>query len=97
MFRQQRKRYHTIRERAETDSNIMSVIIDGMDQNATNLPHTKRMQKSDVNLWHLRNHLTGVIVHGHGSWAFLDFCQWPHDPNLTTNLLMKVQCHKTIM
>ena len=46
--------------------------------------------KSDVNLWHLRTHLTGVIIHGHGAYAFLDFLQWPHDPNLTCNILIKV-------
>ncbi|KAL5471625.1 hypothetical protein EMCRGX_G029762 [Ephydatia muelleri] len=46
----QRKRYHCIRERAETDRSIMPVIIDGMDQNSTQLPHTKRLQKSDANL-----------------------------------------------
>ena len=68
----------------------MSIIIDGMDQNSTNLPHMKRLQKSDVNLWYLRTHLTGVIVHGHGTCCYLDFQQWPHDPNLTCNLLIKV-------
>lgn len=60
--RDQRRRYHTIREKAETDQSIMSIIIDGMDQNATNLPHCKRVQKSDCNKWHLRTHLTGMCV-----------------------------------
>jgi hypothetical protein len=87
---EQRKRYHSIREQAETDMTIMSVIIDGMDQNSTNLPHMKRIQKSDVNLWFLRTHLTGAIVHGHAVYAFLDFMQWPHDPNLTTNLIAQL-------
>ena len=68
----------------------MSIIIDGMDQSATNLPHLKKISKSTVNLWHLRTHLTGAIVHGHGSEGFLDFLQYPHDPNLTINILLKI-------
>ena len=89
-YREQRKRYHSIREKAETDSSIISMIIDGMDQNSTSMPHIKRMKKSDANLWQLRTHLTGAIIHGHGSWAYLDFLQWPHDPNLTCNIILKV-------
>jgi len=66
------------------------MIIDGMDQSATNLPHLKKISKSTVNLWHLRTHLTGIIVHGCGSEGFLDFLQYPHDPNLTINILLKI-------
>ena len=33
---------------------------------------------------------TGVIIHGHCSQVFIDFLQWAHDPNLTTNILVKV-------
>ena len=68
----------------------MSVIIDGMDQNSTHLPHSKRVQKSDSNLWHFRTHLTGSIVHGHSGCVFLDYMQWPHDPNLTVTILCEV-------
>ena len=81
----------------------MSVIIDGMDQNSTHLPHSKRVQKSDSNLWHFRTHLTGCIVHGHSGYVFLDYMQWPHDPNLTVKILCEVsriifQCtYNTIM
>lgn len=88
--RAQRRRYHSIRERAETDRSILSVIIDGMDQNATSMPHFKRKSKSAVNLWHLRTHVTGVIVHGKGSFTYCDILQWPHDPNLTMNILLHV-------
>lgn len=66
------------------------MIIDGMDQNSTNLPHSKRLQKSDCNLWHFGTHLTGCIVHGHSSYVFLDFLQFPHDPNLTIHVLCEV-------
>ena len=42
IIRDQRARYHDIRSKAEVDSSIMSIIIDGMDQSATNLPHLKK-------------------------------------------------------
>ena len=32
----------------------LSIIIDGMDQNKTNLPHILRERKSGSNLWRLR-------------------------------------------
>ena len=67
----------------------MSVIMDGMDQNATNMPHLKRLNKSAANLWRLKTHVTGVISHGHGSYAYIDLLQWPHDPNLTINILVE--------
>ena len=88
--RDQRARYHEIREKAEVDHSIMSVIIDGMDQSATNLPHLKKVSKFTVNLWHLRTHFTGAIVHGKGSEGSLDFLQYPHDPNLTMNVLLRI-------
>ena len=68
----------------------MSVIIDGMDQNSTYLPYSKRVQKSDSNLWHLHTHLTGSIVHGHSGDVFLDYMQWPRDPNMTVTILCEV-------
>ena len=89
IYREQRERYHSIRERAEADRSIMSVIMDGMDQNATNMPHLKRLNKSAANLWRLKTHVTGVISHGHGSYAYIDLLQWPHDPNLTINILVE--------
>ena len=73
----------SIREKAETDYNLMSIIIDGMDQNSTRLPHLKIPQK-------IRTNVTGIIFHGHDSYALLDFFQWLHDPNMTCNILIKV-------
>ena len=89
-YRDQRARYHEIRDKAEVDPSIMSIIIDGMDQSATHLPHLKKISKSSVNLWHLRTHFTGAIVHGKGSSGYLDFLQYPHDPNLTINVLLRI-------
>ena len=39
--------------------------------------------KSCQNLWTLRTHLTGVLVHGTGTFCYYDYLQFPHDCNLT--------------
>ena len=67
----------------------MSLILDGMDQNKTNLPSLVRVTKSCQNLWCLRTHLTGCLVHGVGAFNYFDFLQWSHDCNLTLCTLME--------
>ena len=67
----------------------MSLILDGMDQNKTNLPSFIRVAKSCQNLWCLRTHLTGCLVHGVGAFNYFDFLQWSHDCNLTLCTLME--------
>lgn len=59
-----------------------------MDQNKTNIPHFVRLTKSAQNLWTLRTHLSGVLVHGKGNFGYFDFLQWPHDCNLTITCLL---------
>ncbi len=81
------------REKARSKpSKYLSVIIDGMDQNKTNVPHVTQETKSTQNLWRLRSHLTGALVHtksvnGKVVFAFFDLMQWPHDSNLTIAVL----------
>ncbi len=71
-FRQERQRYYTNhREAIENPRDSISVIVDGMDQNKTNLPHLTRIPKSCQNLWSLRSHLTGVKVHGGGVYCYI--------------------------
>ncbi len=88
--RDQRQRYHRLRDKAESDPSLPSIILDGMDQNKTNLPHLKRVEKSAANLWQCWTHLTGAIIHGKQAEAYFDLHQWPHDPNLTINILARV-------
>lgn len=38
----------------------------------------------------VRVHLTGVIVHGHGAYGFFDMDEWPHNANITINVLLNV-------
>ena len=65
-----------------------------MDQQKTNLPNTTTISKSASNLWRLRTHITGAIVHtkapcGKLTYAFVDMLQWPHDSNLTVTILLR--------
>jgi hypothetical protein len=61
-----------------------------MDQNKTDLPHFIRKSKTASNMWVLRTHVTGAIVHGRRSYAFIDVHLWPHDSNLTINVLQNI-------
>lgn len=89
MLREQRQRYYKNRQAAiEAPSENLSLIIDGMDQNKTNIPHFVHLAKAAQNLWTLRTHLSGVLVHGKGNFGFFDFLQWSHDCNLTLTCLL---------
>ncbi|XP_065906896.1 uncharacterized protein [Dysidea avara] len=86
---QERQRYRKNQlEAAETPGGCLSLIIDGMDQNKTNIPSLVRVSKSCQNLWTLRTHLTGVVVHGLGHHCLFDYLQWPHDCNLTLTAIL---------
>lgn len=64
-----------------------------MDQAKTSLPHLTRMDKSSSNLWRLRTHVTGALIHGtmdYGKDAiiFINTSELPSDSNMTLNVLM---------
>ncbi|XP_053401089.1 uncharacterized protein LOC123558034 [Mercenaria mercenaria] len=83
--------YHSKREQSRVDpKKFLSMKVDGMDQSKTNLPHFKgRLPKSINAADLLKTHITGVISHGHGGFhTFTDFSQYPHDPNLTINVIL---------
>nr|XP_006821263.1 PREDICTED: uncharacterized protein LOC102800784 [Saccoglossus kowalevskii] len=92
----ERKRYHYHREKAEKEpEELLTIIIDGMDQNKTNLPNFMTEDKSSSNLLKLQTHITGSIVHtgvasGRIPFAHIDLNQIPHDSNLTMNILLEV-------
>ena len=89
-YRQERQHYYTNRQLAiEKPKEVISIIIDGMDQNKTNVPHMIRVPKSCQNSWNLRTHLTGNLVHGRGNYGYFDFLQWPHDCNLTITTMLQ--------
>ena len=76
----------------------LTIIIDGMEQNKTNVPLICQQTKSTQNLLRLRTHLTGALVHtkaenGKMAFAYFDLLQWPHDSNLTITVLLDVLKH----
>ena len=88
---QERARYYDNRQKARQEPHkYISVIMDGMDQSKTDLPHLVRKNKAACNMWVLRTHVTGVLVHGRRSYAFVDTQMWPHDSNLSMNILLAI-------
>lgn len=65
----------------------MSLIVDGMDQAKLLLPHMSNNSKAYSGAYKLRTHLTGVLDHGYNPLFVTDLFQWPHDSNLTMNVL----------
>ena len=92
-LRSERRKYYHHREKSRSEpQKYLTIIIDGMDQNKTSYT---QMTKSTQNLWWVRTHLTGSLVHtksekGKLSFAFFDLLQWPHDSNLTIVVLINV-------
>lgn len=92
----ERKKYQSHREKSRSaPEKFCTIIIDGMDQAKTNIPNTKLQAKSTSNLWKLRTHVTGVLLHtkspyGKLAYSFIDLLQYPHDSNLTITLLINV-------
>lgn len=89
--RAQRALYYDHRERAgQEPQKCLSIIIDGMYQNKTNLPHLVRKNKSACSMWVMRTHVTGALAHGRRSFAFIDLHLWPQDSNLSANILLQI-------
>lgn len=90
-FRDERQFYYSKREKARQDpQKCISIILDGMDQDKTDLPHLDMKNKSLANMWVLRTHVTGALVHGRRNYAFVDVNLFPHDSNLTINVLLHI-------
>ena len=67
----------------------MSVIIDGMDQKKTCLPHWPEEATTVSSLEKVKTHVVGARMHGIGNNAFIDCNQYPHDSNLTITVLLQ--------
>jgi hypothetical protein len=92
-YRIERKAYYTNRELSRLEPNKhLCIIIDGMDQQKTCLPFMVPESKTTQTLPRITAHITGVLVHtqidgGKLAFAYTDIHQWPHDSNLTLNVL----------
>ncbi|CAH1248680.1 Hypp8349 [Branchiostoma lanceolatum] len=85
--------YYQRREvsRKEPDK-YLSLIVDGMDQAKTFLPHFVGDKSKDLTtVDQMKVHVSGIMSHGHGLRStYIDFFEYPHDSNLTLNLLLKL-------
>ncbi|XP_066929842.1 uncharacterized protein [Clytia hemisphaerica] len=67
-----------------------SIIIDGMDQNKTSLPHFFTLSK-EYSSEFVKTHITGVLSHGcRKAFYVVDLHETPHDSNLTMSILSYV-------
>ncbi|KXJ18305.1 hypothetical protein AC249_AIPGENE23463 [Exaiptasia diaphana] len=87
----ERNHYYANRLKAELEpEKYLSLIVDGMDQAKTNLPHVTTISKTEQSHY-LKSHVTGAISHGHRRvFSFVDLLQWKHDTNLTLNVLLQI-------
>ena len=82
--RREREAYYGRRRLAYTQPDkFLSIIADGADQSAYGLPHFWIIDKSVTELYRLRNHLMGVIVHGQGLYGFSFLDNFKHGANIT--------------
>lgn len=87
----EREKYAKHRRKGEKyPCKYMSMIVDGMDQNKTNIPHIISNPKSLAGKYTLDTHITGVRCHGRGTTMFIDCNEFPHDSNLTIYQLLYV-------
>jgi len=66
------------------------MIIDGMDQKKTEIPHFAQKSSANDSLTKVKSHLVGVLVHGIGAFGFFDVQQWQHNSNLTLSIITHV-------
>ena len=95
----ERKAYYRKREMSkQRPEKYISIIIDGMDQSKTNLPHFAGRKAKCINAFdQLQIHVTGIISHGHNKkLTFTDFLQYPHDSNLSMNVILKSLYHLAV-
>ena len=65
IIRKEHEKYAKHRQKAEKCPNkYLSVIIDGMDQDKTDIPHIISKPKAMAGAYTLDAHVTGVIAHG---------------------------------
>jgi len=86
----ERKKYYKHKHKAkENPSKYCSLILDGMDQHKTCIPHVL-IDSKNVPSHFFKTHITGVMSHGdESSFHFIDCHEWGHDSNLTVTLLIK--------
>jgi len=84
MLRTEREKHVKHRYKAEKNpKNYLSIIIDGMDQDKTDISHIISQPKAMAGTQTLETHVTGIRAHGHCTLFTIDCGQCPRDSNLT--------------
>ncbi|XP_066302145.1 uncharacterized protein [Branchiostoma lanceolatum] len=84
------KYYKHIRKAQDQPQKYISIILDGMDQKKTAIPHYAEKTKDDGQ-HQLGTHVTGAIAHSlNKAYAAIDLQNISHDANLTVTVLMKI-------
>ena len=66
------------------------MIIDGMDQDKIDIPHIISKPKDMAGAHTLDTHVTGVIAHGRCTMMAIDCGEFPHDSNLTIEIIIRL-------
>ena len=66
------------------------MIIDGMDQDKTDIPHIISKPKAMAGAYTLDTHVTGVIAHGRCTMMAIDCGDFAHDSNLTIEIIVRL-------
>lgn len=87
--RRKRKLYYHHRDKAKKYPNDFACIAqDGMDQAKLFLPQLIVIAHAYASARKLRTHLTGELNHGRQLKGYFDLLQFPHDGNLTGNIIL---------
>ena len=91
IYRSEQAKYAKHQQKAVKQPKLyFSIITDGMDQAKTSLPHIPSNPKCLAGEYSLPTHLTGVNIHGMQPVIFIDWGQFPHDSNLTINVILQI-------
>lgn len=88
---QEREKYAKHQQKAGKYSDkYICVIIDGMDQDKTDIPHITSNPKAIAGAYTLDTHVTGAIAHGRCTMMAVDCGDFPHDSNLTIEVIVRL-------
>ena len=91
LFRTEREKYAKHRQKAEKyPHKYFSLIVDGMDQEKTNIPHITSRPKCLAGGYTLETHITGVRSHGRATIMAVDCGEYSHDSNLTIEVILRM-------
>ncbi len=94
LYRTEREKYARHRHKADKfPAKYLSIIIDGMDQDKTDVPHIISHPKAMSGAYTLDTHVTGIRAHGRCIMMAIDYGQFPHDSNLTIEIMIRLFYH----